>query len=119
MARRRDEPSQEFARWHLDRRVPIMLIVTLFLTSLAQIIVGTYWVSNVTRDIEFLKENAAKAAKSITDLTDLKTEVATLRSDMRHFAAGQDRLQTSVDRLLETAPRRTTVFRPRPAPAVK
>lgn len=49
------EPNAE-PSWHLDRRVPIALIVTLAL----QTALGVWWASQVTSDVQQTRERVAR-----------------------------------------------------------
>jgi outer membrane murein-binding lipoprotein Lpp len=95
-------------RWHVDKRIPVALIVTFFTLSVGQLVVGTAWVSGVSRDIATLKEDSARMSKAIADLSRLETRVAELATDVKH-------IQKTLDRLVEVAPqpRRPIYIRPK------
>ena len=55
--------SEAMAHWHLDKRVPISIIITLVLQTLAFVYLGTAWKADVDNRIGSLeKDAAAKAA---------------------------------------------------------
>lgn len=78
--------------WHLDRRVPIAIIIALFLQACAAI----WWAKGVDSDVEHLKEGNAVAkqlperiAKLEGSITQLNDTLRDLREELRLRRRGQ------------------------------
>jgi hypothetical protein len=85
MARRRSQTWVADKAWHLDKRVPISLILTIAFQG-ATIL---WWASGVTRDIADLKKTtdavmaeSKDRAQAISRLSILETEIKNLREVM-------------------------------------
>lgn len=67
--------DQSDARWHIDRRVPVSLIITLVLVFGGQSITAIVWASRVDARIERLEEGAKTSAPQTLAQGDRLTRV--------------------------------------------
>jgi hypothetical protein len=75
--------------WHLDKRVPISIIFVL----VAQVLGGLWYVSELRRDIDMLKKDAAIAVDRDQRQDKFIAESMTLlRADIQELKAKIDRL---------------------------
>lgn len=87
--------------WHLDKKVPIAIILTL-LIQCATII---WWGSAITKDSEDHSRRLAKIEeqKSSERLATVESQVSDARSSLARIEAKLDRLiEAKLDRLIET-----------------
>jgi hypothetical protein len=75
MARRASLIREEDRAWHLDRRFPIALIVTLIITIGSQTWVASWWASKTDSRIEVLEKASAASAPLTATQGDRLTRV--------------------------------------------
>lgn len=63
--------SEETAHWHLDKRVPLALIITL----VGQIIVSIWWLANISYRIDTLEHKFSVAETLRDDVVTTKEKV--------------------------------------------
>lgn len=74
MTKRRSQESSE-SRWHLDKRVPIALIVTIAIQTGSII----WWAASVTARLERLEEKAAIVAPQDSRLTKVEVQLEVVK----------------------------------------
>lgn len=58
-------------RWHLDKRIPIALIITLALQTAA----GIWWASSLSERVNTLERDSAKSAPNVERIVRLETRI--------------------------------------------
>lgn len=103
-----DEDARSYG-WHLDRRIPLALILTILL----QCGLILWWGSGVTHDIVQLKQDVGSLKSEAKATAAAMVDLATVKNDIGHMSKAQERLQQSVDRLVEkTGQRGATTYVP-------
>lgn len=75
-------------RWHLDKRVPIAMILTL----LAYGIAGLWFVADIKKDVEVLKDaRQAQVARDQRQDEDMASAVRLVREDIKELGQKLDR----------------------------
>lgn len=87
----RDDSQTVRGGWHLDKKVPISIIVLV----LVQAALGLMWLADMRKDIEILK--AAERVQANRDDRQDQAMVSALQSMSTRF----DRLEVKIDRLAE------------------
>jgi hypothetical protein len=64
-------------RWHVDRKVPVALLVTLLLTFSGQTVTALWWASKIDSRIEQLERVTATAAPTTSEQGTRLTRVET------------------------------------------
>lgn len=90
---RRDPESE----WHLDRRVPIALI----LAMVGQLVVGVTWVNGVNSEISQLKEKIDAMSVAVKAQRKRLETVISVEVELRHMAQSMRRLEKTLDRILQ------------------
>lgn len=80
--------------WHLDKRVPLALILTIFIQTATVV----WWASGVNARVAQLEDKAMRAESAATDIAALKVQIQALD-------ARTARIEDKVDRLIERAGR--------------
>lgn len=84
-------------QWHLDKRVPVALIISM----LAQLLVGVWWASNLAGDVRKLKDEVQRLHTG-AEKRDTKLEgLIALRSDVSNLITSFDRLERTIERVLQ------------------
>lgn len=81
--------------WHLDKRVPIALIVTLVL----QAVVFTRFLVAMDYRIASLESSALKTEDIPTDLAVVKQQISSMHEDIGDLTEQQTRIESKIDRL--------------------
>lgn len=89
--------------WHLDRKIPIALIVAM----VGQLVIAISWVKDVNASLDIFKSrlehltvNDRVKGKRLEDITVLQEELKWLRLDSERNGKKLERLQLNIERLL-------------------
>lgn len=91
------QPSDR--KWHLDRRVPLALILTI----VGQTAVGVWWASSINERVNVLEQAKIEAAKASPVQADRLTRV---ESKMESVQRDLTEIKSDVKSLLRTSPLR-------------
>ena len=81
--------------WHLDKRVPIALIVTMFV----QMAAGIWWASQLNSDVSFLKNQIVSLKEDLNDKADKFEKVSTLGVELKIFSAQLNKVEKTLELL--------------------
>ena len=81
--------------WHLDKRVPIALIITMFL----QMAAGIWWASQLNSDVNFLKNQIVSLKDDLSDKADKFEKVSTLGVELKIFSAQLSKVEKTLELL--------------------
>lgn len=87
------------ATWHLDKRVPIALIITLFL----QLAAGIWWASSLARDVAGLKEDVAVLNQQIILQTNKYEKVIQLQGQVEGISSSMARMERTLESIFNEA----------------
>jgi hypothetical protein len=71
------------SRWHLDKKVPIALIATIFLQTVG----FAWWVGGLSQRIDFLERSAAAAVPRLESVIRLETKVDAVNATLQELKA--------------------------------
>ena len=79
------------SKWHIDRRVPLALIVTIVLAILAQTAAGIWFISDLNRRVGNLEGDAAQSRTDSRNLIKLEGLVGELQRIVNRLEAAPRR----------------------------
>ena len=91
--------DQSDREWHLDKRLPIALIMTIVLQTVGLV---TYVVSNnvsVEYRLQALEKTDEQVAQVPTDIALVKQEIRSIRGDVEDNTEQLDRIEDKIDKL--------------------
>jgi len=94
-----DSPEKTESTWHLDKRFPIALIVTIALQTVGLV---SYVVStNVSVDyrLQALEKTDQQVARVPMDIALVKQEIRSIKDDVSDNTEQLDRIEDKIDRL--------------------
>lgn len=114
MSQRREPPVDPLSYgWHLDRRVPLALLLGLFL----QFAAGVYWASGMSHDLTQVKSNMKDVTEDLKGKSTAISEIIALKAEQRHILSTLERLERAIERLGQPPTRSTYVVPRTKAPA--
>lgn len=72
--------DQSDAKWHVDRKVPVALIVTIFLMFAGQTATALVWASKMDSRVEQLEKQTTSSAPNADRLTRVEVKVEAVQS---------------------------------------
>lgn len=84
------ENMTEDREWHLDRKVPIALIATIFIAFSSQTIAGVWWASAISERVTVLERSAVLYAPQGDRLTRMEVKIE-----------GVEKVMLRLERLIE------------------
>jgi hypothetical protein len=75
-------------RWHVDRRIPVAFIISVFIATLVQSFAFGYWISNNTSRIGTLEQLATDQKPVIERLIRIEEQVSYIRDELRALKGG-------------------------------
>src|SRR5690606_14735699 len=83
------------SQWHLDRRVPIALIITIIVQAAALI----QWGSGITADVTSLKGEVQKMQQEAQSQASKLDKLGILETEIKHISNSLLRLEAALDRI--------------------
>jgi hypothetical protein len=77
------ERGDEDTKWHLDKKVPIALILTI----LGQTVVMTWWAASLSQRVDALERNAAAAVPRLESVIRLEAKMDLVNSTLQELKA--------------------------------
>ena len=91
MATRYDGDERRDQSWHLDKKVPVSLIIAM----VAQVVAVTWFFAELKQDIELLKAEVAVQKEADKYIMEIQ------KDDMKIIQGHYARLEAKLDRLIE------------------
>jgi hypothetical protein len=79
----------------LDKRIPVALIITMFL----QLGAGLWWASQINADVQFLKLELSSLKRDLKDKDEKFERVAALTIELRNVAASIIKVEKTIELL--------------------
>ena len=111
MARDKDSAAArghyDDSHWHLDKRIPVALIMTIILQTVAAI----WWAANLSARVDLLEAKVAGISRNADGLqkaalraTRLEVQQNAIQATLAEVKAAQRRIEAKLDQLLSKQP---------------
>ena len=85
----KQEPEDH--NWHLDRRVPIALIATIFITFTSQTVAGVWWASSISERVNQLERRDTARAPQADRITRIEGKIENVEMGIQRIERKLDR----------------------------
>jgi Tfp pilus assembly protein PilO len=83
--------------WTLDKRIPVVLIVTLFINIAS----GIWWAGGAAKDIQNLSRAHDQLSQTVSIQSTKLEKINTLDVELRNLKSSVDKLESTLDRAIE------------------
>ena len=97
MARQRRGGFDYDRQWHLDKRVPISLIIAILIQSAS----AFWWASGVTRDVQNLQISTRELAAENKERVKRIDELGQLQTEFRYMRESLARVEKALEKIVD------------------